>query len=426
MPEAYLFGAPLTVTPRRGPDVFPTGWVHHQVTMPSRAGVDAVAGAVQLVGPGDSQDEDIPLAAAVRHWCGEDIGQLSVRSATAAELTSEGSPVLRVDDLELHDPHLLDLPGCPLVAVDDDTPLLWVAATKVQSAEEPTAGWVPYGQSVVRWVDRDRSQPVAHTMNMAGLGSARDRDEAIERACEDLIAQDAVMTWWLHGLDQPLPVVLPACDLVQAWGRSPLELRLRTLPSPSGVRAVLAAVLDPDRGVATMSPAAGPNAAAEAASQALWQHAVAHDLLSRNGDLHRTGTPGLLPHRPDRNYLVGAGPGLRQAVDPVSNVQLGLDPSVLTRIDERTSPWSAAEARVEGHTKPLAALTRAGHEVWVVDLTTPEVAAAGWHCVRVISTDLARIPVAAFPLDPMGRTSRAASSTGLGTTCFEPLPYPGW
>ncbi len=392
MPEATagvgLFDAPLRVVRRPVLDGFPSGFVHQQVTMPARPGVDGVAAAVQLVQPGASADGDVAVASAVRHWCGEDLGQLEVRSASAAELLAEGEPVLRLTDLALHDPAVLDEPGCPLVRVDDATRLLWTRGVRHRRGADPVEGWAPYGQAVVRWLERDPSQPLAHTMNMAGLGAATSVRSAVDEACDNLVAQDAVTRWWFGG-SSPLPALE-----VPTWWDGPLELRLRRLPSRFDVEVVLAVVRDHEHDLAGLSPAAGPDASRRAAARALWQLSVARDLASPTSGLLASGMPGLLPHAPDRRYLAA---GVRGAVDPMSAVQLGLDPSVLAEVDRRTSPGREAAL-------PTADALR---EVWVVDLTTPDVAAAGWHCVRALAPGLARIPVPAF-----------AQRQGL--------PYPGW
>jgi thiazole/oxazole-forming peptide maturase SagD family component len=426
MPEPGLFDTPLSMTHRRRAPGFPIGWLHHQVTMPRCSGVDAVAGAVQFLGPDDSPDHDVPVAAAVRHWCGEDLGQLTVRRSTAADLAREGAVLLRLDDLDLHDPALLEHPGCPLVPVGADTPLLWATGTRHRQHAPVSSGWVPYGQVVVRWLERDSSQPVAHTMNMTGLGAAGTREAAIEQACAELIAQDAVMTWWLHGGDDR-PLSLPApVEVLEGWDHSLLDLRLRVLPSTTGCQVVLAIVRNLQAEVVTVAPAAGPNAVKQAIAQALWQQTVALDLLSSTGGLHRQATPGVMTHRADRSYLTGAGPDLRLAVDPLSNVQLGLDPAVLSRLDERTAAGAAGTRDFDSALSARDAVLAEGRDLWVVDLTTPDVAEAGWNCVRVIATDLARIPVAAFGLDPAGRTARAARVLGMAQIETEPLPYPGW
>lgn len=416
-----LFVEGLAVTPMAHAGL-PPGFQHLQVRMPPRRGVDATAVAVAMCEAEDPPPREHVIAASVRHWCGEDLGQLRVVESGAQEL-AQLAPVLRLADLELHDPILHDEPGCPLAQVAERTPLPWVPASRLD-APCAGAGWVPYGQAFVRYLDGRPDHPVAHAMNFAGLAAATDPGEAVERACADLVAQDALTAWWLRGGR----VALEACEagpvVSSAWGTSPLFLRLLRLPSATGLPVALAVVDDEDRDVVTLAARVEVE---EAVAAALWQHVCARDLLDRDGDLVGSGAPGLLKHRPGRDYLSAAGPGAQRAVDPMAALQLGLDPRLVDRVRVRTTPVRGAAAPYGGIATRSAreALLTAGHHLWVVDLTTPDVAEAGWSCVRVLATDTARIPVPAFRADPEGRVLRAARSLGWAPS-LEQLPLPSW
>ncbi|QGQ19419.1 hypothetical protein GC089_09500 [Cellulomonas sp. JZ18] len=439
MPDAALLDALTAVRLRHGPGL-PPGFHHHQVRMPPAPGVDAHAVAVQLTD--GRPDPDVLVDAVVRHWAGEDHGQLDVVDATAAQLRARGVPLLDLSDLRLVDPDVLARPGCPLVRVDDRTRTAWVAATRHRADGTVTAGRVPYSQAVVRWLDARPDLPVAHTMNMTGLGAGRGDAAALEAACRDVAAQDAAWTWW-SDTAAPTPEAVPVVQgVATAWGASPLSLDLRRLPSPLGVPVVLAVVDDGD--VATVAVAAGPDHEAQprAAARALWQLVVARDLADAGGSLVRSGVPGLAPYRRDRDYLDAAGPGFRGLVDPLAHVQLTLDPAVRTRLHARLGPGSArrraqragASTRADAPRDPratagwsgaTAAVRAAGRDVWVVDLTTPEVAATGWRCVRVLVPGTSRLPVGAFPPDP-AVAHAAARDLGRRPGPAEVLPWPGW
>ncbi|MFC8190286.1 hypothetical protein ACFUMH_01345 [Cellulomonas sp. NPDC057328] len=424
MPEAAL-DALHAVRLTHGPDL-PAGFHHHQVRMPVARGVDAHAVAVQLTdGPADP---DVLVDAAVRHWAGEDHGQLDVLDTTAADLRAAGVPVLTLDDLRLVDPEVLAQPGCPLVRVEDRTRTAWAAATWHAPDGTVATGRVPYAQAVVRWLDARPDVPVAHPLNMAGLGAGRDRAAAVEAACRDLAAQDAAWTWWADA-DAPAPPPVPlAAGVARAWGASPLTLDVRRLPSHLGASVALAAVDDGD--VTTVAVAAGPDerAQATAAARALWQLVVARDLADAGGSLLRSGAPGLAPHRQGRDYLAAAGPGHRRLVDPLGHVQLTLDPVVRDRLRDRLGrrPTVTASARGAGPGVASAAAVRAaGSDLWVVDLTTPDVAAHGWCCVRVLVAGASRLPVGAFPPDPVVARG-AARRLGREPGPVEQAPWPGW
>ncbi len=428
---ANLFTAPLEVVRRHYLPPMPPGWCHHQVRMPNKAGVDGWAGAVQLVGAGESPDIETAVLSAVRHWCGEYQGQVEVREATLTELKAEGDPVVGLDDLLLHDPALLDQPGCPLTRVNASTAMRWVRGVRHRTGAAPTPGWVPFSQTVVRWLETFPGQPVAHAMNMAGLGAGNSYDTAVEHAAADLLAQDAVMTWWRHGGQAVLTRVSPTERVQQSWSGSPLRLRLHRLPTPNGFPVVLATVVDTTDQLVTLSARAADSldeAADQAVAHALWQHACARDLLDPGGDLRSTAVPGLQPYRNDRAYLAGSGPGHRRVVDPMGNLELGLDPRLAAAVLQRTrrsSPPSRDSRTRQGGSAFQTLLDR-GQQAWIVDLTTDEVAAAGRRCVRVLAPESLRVPAAAFPPGPAAHAAAAAETYGWPAQPPELLPYPGW
>lgn len=427
VPDApAVLDALTAVRLRHGPDV-PPGFHHHQVAMPAARGVDAHAVAVQLVGgpPGvpDAPDPDVLTAAAVRHWAGEDHGQLDVVRTSADALRADGVPVLTLAELGLVDPQVLAAPGCPLVRVDARTALTWVRATRVGPDGVVAGGRVPYGQVVVRYLDGRPDEPVAHPLTMAGLGAAPGPDAAVEAAWADVVAQDAAWTWWSDAA-APVPGTLPPDpEVAAAWAGSPLRLDLRVLPSPllaGGAADVVLAVVD-DGVVTTLAVAAGPRAQQAAAARALWQLVVARDLADPAGSLVRSGAA---VHRPAADHLAAAGPGARGLVDPLHHVQLTLDPVVRARVHARLGGVrTVAPAALPAPAAPLTAdpsVTR-----WVVDLTTPDVAARGWACARVLVPGASRLAPGAFPPDPaVART--AARRLGRTAGPRETVPWPGW
>ncbi|GIG41165.1 YcaO-like family protein [Cellulomonas phragmiteti] len=453
MPDAVLDA--LTAVRLRHPPDLPPGFHHHQVTMPAAHGVDAHAVAVQLVadgpdGPG-APDPDVLTAAAVRHWAGEDHGQLDVVRTSADALRAAGVPVLTLEDLGLVDPAVLATPGCPLVRVDGSTPLTWVRATRIgppghgidgRGTDGAATGRVPYGQVVVRYLDGRPDEPVAHPLTMAGLGAGPTPDAAVAAAWADVVAQDAAWTWWSDtAAPAPRPLA-PVPDLVRAWGRSPLRLDLRALPAPllaGGAEGAVLAVVD-DGAVTVLAVAAGPRAQHAAAARALWQLVVARDLADPGGSLVRSGAA---VHRPSGDHLAAAGPGARGLVDPLHHVQLALDPTVRRRVHARlgglrtTAPARGTQRSSSPGADPapgahgaLAAVHGAlaadpAAVPWVVDLTTPDVAARGWACVRVLVPGASRLAPGAFPPDPAVARA-AARRLGREPGPRESVPWPGW
>lgn len=394
-------------------DGYPPGLCHLQVALPERSGVDAQAVAVTWTGLGRTPDPDVAQAAVVRTWCGEDVGQLRVRDASACALASDLQTVLTLDELAVHDPALYGEAGCPLEVLTAYHSVPWVPATRYRvsvGGQSTLAGWVPYSQAVVRYPDGRPDHPIVHTMNLTGLGAGRTWSEATAAACADVLAQDAVIRWWCDAR-RPLEAVVPSRAISGSWGDSPLSLSLGRLPSATPYGVALAVVDDCEHDVVTLAARTSYD---EAVAAALWQHICAVDLLEAGGDLHGQGITGLLAHRPGRDYLSAAGPGWRAALDPMAALQLGLDPEVVGALRRRSPapvpPWHQQDGISHGIRDDFTDLLAGGFDVWVVDLTAPEAAAEGWSCVRVLVPGLARIPVPAFA-SPIGPTS---------------LPYPGW
>ncbi|WP_370894667.1 YcaO-like family protein [Janibacter sp. GXQ6167] len=417
-----LFDHPLRVT-RQQHRGLPTGLSYEQIELPPVAGVDSVATAVQLPVPPAAPDPDVTLAAAARVWCGEDRGQLVMRRASVAELERDGELVLAPDAINGVAPAVLAAKGCPLRTVGRDEPVRWVRAVL-----QDQHGWVPYLQAVTRGLEIHPDEPLTHPVNFAGLVAARGRSDAVNAGLADAIGQDALVLWW-HGRAAVGRLRCPA-DL---GGTPGLAVRCLLLSSPTKVPVVLAAVTDEVEGITTIAVAAvdqrgpteGEPAIRAAVARASWQLVLSRALDAGGVAFAAGRPPGTLDHRCDRHYLEAAGPNLRRALDPLAALQLGLDPRVQDRL-VRLIEAADALPEIEQITAPTATMEEqaraAGHALWVVDLTTPDVRAGGWHCVRVIVPDLLRVPVPAFPPDLSARLGQGVG----GSANANALPLPGW
>lgn len=355
--------------------------------------MDAVAPVVDLRPPGAPRPPDVVAEAVARLWCGEDVGQLTVREAAARTLVDEGARVLRVEEVAPHDPDVVDEPGCPLVRPSDDVVLPWVSGRE----DDGRPVWVPYSLAVVRYLDGRPGHPLVHTPHLAGLGSASTADQARDRALADLVAHDALHRWWTApALSETLAT--PG-RVLAAWADSPLRLALRRLPAPSGRLVALALVDDPERDVVVPAVAARHRDEAEdvwlarAAAQAVWRWGSAVDLLDPRGALH-SAAPGLLPHRADRAYL-SSDP--RAGIDPLAQLQLGLDPRAVRRLRALTAPAPApAPAPASGVPQSADPATSSPRRAVTVGLTAPSTPVPGHHVVRVLAPSLRLSPVPAF------------------------------
>lgn len=427
----------------------PSGFRHQHAELPRLANAnpawvtDLLAPAGVLVdshGTGPVSTEAVQ-ASGVAHYCGAYLGQGRHRRASWAQLAAAGEDAVDPASLELHDPALTTEPGSPLVPFDRDLEVSWLAGTRrTGTAGAAGAGspcWVPLSLVHAGWLGATHQgvQPTTNLDNLVGLAAARTAGEAAERGAEHVIAQDAVAVWWARG-SRLAPVAVPE-PVAAAWGPVPVDAQVTLLdvPSTTGHPVVLAVVDDPTRDIVTAGSAAGPTsavAAERAVVEALLQHAWARDLDSPVGLVRRATelgngqVAGLAEHRPHRDYLAAHRGDLRDVVDPMVHVELGLDTWVVAETRRRTSPCDSRLVERRGRGTALDALVASGLGAVTVDVTTADVAASGWSAVRVVSPGAASLLPAAFPLSPSGRLERASRHLGWGVTPSPVRVYPGW
>jgi ribosomal protein S12 methylthiotransferase accessory factor len=131
------------------------------------------------------------------------------------------------------------------------------------------------------------------------------------------------------------------------------------------------------------------------------------------------------PWRADRAYLDDFRADFRDVGDLECQMQLHLDP----RARETVRPWTLAGPRRPLESVPSLPdrglgtyqhlVERAGYEIVVVDLTTPDVAASGLRVVRVVVPGLVSNFPAAFPFTGHRRLQDAPVDLGWRD---EPLP----
>ncbi|WP_265521200.1 YcaO-like family protein [Oerskovia flava] len=387
------------------------------------SGRDALPGAAR----------EAALASAVAHLAGPWTGASTVRHASPAELAASGADHLDPQDLAVTDPAVLAHPGSPLSPLEPDRPLAWVQGHRVTDGAPV---WVP-----LRFVHTHADPPpvadqdVSAFHNLAGMAAGRTRDEAVRRGLAHVVSHDAVARWW-RSAQAPAPRRLVVPDgLAADWAGAGVRLDLRRVPSRFTWPVVLAVVRDHEHRVLGIGHAAGPldDAARTAALDALVQLVSARDLdrpdsLVRRAAADGVGAvPGLLDHRPARDYLdaapvleVAGAPGTEPlvvrpaALDPMVHLQLGLDPRVQERVAARLGAHDAPSgAGMDAEHHPERAVDPAAHAV-VVETTPPALRGGEWSAVRVLRPRALRLEPAAFPLRPPHTGPR------------ERTPYPGW
>ncbi|WP_181783561.1 YcaO-like family protein, partial [Pseudonocardia pini] len=213
-------------------------------------------------------------------------------------------------------------------------------------------------------------------------------------------------------------------------------VRLLRIPSEFDVPVLAAFVEDPAGLVAFGSACrADPReAAAKALVEAYAMLALTAEVADPDSALWQAVARGELaahtfrPFRADRRYLDDFRPDLRDVTDLPTLAQYYLDPrrqgAPLDRL--RVGPELALDDVPPG-SDPLPQLAAAGLPAYAVDLTTPDVRAAGLSVVRVVVPGLYGNAPAAFPHLGGDRLHRVPAEQGwiaAPTTEDTLYPYP--
>jgi ribosomal protein S12 methylthiotransferase accessory factor len=294
-------------------------------------------------------------------------------------------------------------PDFPLTTIDPDAPLRWLPARSLITG---ACVWVPV---VMAHLMRPLS-PAETTwvQTSSGCAAADSPERALLGACRELIERDALAIAWLQRL--PLPRIAP-CELDDevssslALDEDRERIRLFDATSDLGVPVVLA-VLTRGRGTPTVGAGCARSLSA-AALKALGDLTICRAVVEPGGrqderdETPRAAFAHLLGHRlgahrgdrdRDRGHRGDRGDRHRGDWDRGHRGQRG----------QRARPGSA-RSRASGSSSEvarelaatIAVLAAESRELVAVDLTPPELMAAGIHVIRAIAPPL--IPFLAHP-----------------------------
>lgn len=368
------------------------------------------------------------IGESVERYCGNHMGQSELRWASYDELIARGEEAVDPDSLVLYSDSLYDAPGCPFVRFTRDLHVRWVKGNCV-SHDRPV--WLPVTIVFVNWLaaELEHRHPLTNYMNFSGIAAGRTLEQALVSGIEELVERDATMVWWLNA--HPLGAVEPTGELTALWDARSLQLGQRpsliALDNEFGI-PVIAGVLHNDRdGWLNIGFAARPDpvaAAAKAWTEALTLQegsrdlAIEDSLIRQAVDWGFASYAGLKDWRADRRYLDDYRPDFRDVSDLMCQQQIFLDP----RAVEAVAPWSdVAVTRTFDELPRLpdrslrtyrSRIEPRGFEIYYVDLTTPDVAAAGMHAARVVIPGMVANFPAAFPMLGRGRVQQTAVDLG--------------
>ncbi|MDP2711163.1 MAG: YcaO-like family protein [Solirubrobacteraceae bacterium] len=368
------------------------------------------------------------IGESVERYCGNHMGQSELRWASYDELIRAGEEAVDPDGLVLYSDRLYDAPGCPFTRFTRDLQVRWVKGSCV-SHDRPV--WLPVTLVFVNWLaaELEHRHPLTNYMNFSGIAAGRTLEHALVSGIEELVERDATMVWWMNA--EPLPAVRPTAELAALWDARSLEHGQR----PSLIALdnefqipVVAGVLHNDRdGWLNIGFAARPDpveAAAKAWTEALTLQegsrdlAIEDSLIRQAVDWGFASYAGLKEWRADRRYLDDYRGDFRDVTDLMCQQQVFLD----RRAVDAVAAWTDVPAQRTFDELPRlpdrslatyrSRIESRGLEIYYVDLTTPDVAAAGMCAARVVIPGLVANFPAAFPMLGRGRVQQAA--VGLG------------
>jgi len=342
-----------------------------------------------------------------------------------AHLIPPGLPAARYQDLEgdaidpaavaLYDAGQYAQPGFPFAALDAGTITHWADGEDLLD-RHPVA--VP---AALVWPGHHRlaDRPLAPVLQ-AGLATGATRQIAEQHALTEVVERDAMTLGWT-GRAGLRPVEPPGWLARLARGpHRRLEARFLAFPNEFDVPVIGALLADPETGRLCLGTGCRPGPLA-AALKALGEAFQLLMLLDEYDDpagafaaaATQPSSP-LSPWRADRAYLAQRRDDLRDVVDYGAHLQLALDPAYRKRFNDELAeavadrpPWVLPNDDT-GEAPDLAPrLTERGHRPVSVDLTTPDVRAAGLTVVRVVVPGLYGNAAAGLPFLGGERISRA-------------------
>ncbi|WP_204030307.1 YcaO-like family protein [Sinosporangium siamense] len=334
------------------------------------------------------------LGEAVERYAGHLVAGSRLRRDTWERLTEAGEDAVDPETLALYGAAQYERPGFPFCGLRRTDAADWVAG---RDGDGGTV-WVP--ASLV-WLAPGEHATVngrpTHLPIAAGIAAGPTLRAAAAAALAEVLERHALATAW-HGVSgfprlpgPPLP--LPAGARL-SWHAVPNLLR-------APVVLCLARSDDGLLGVGcSLSPTAGASAR-KAAAEALQSLDALAEVVAGIPEWERP-RGALMPHRADRRYADSYAADLSDATDLMCTLQLLADPRVAEPVAARIlTPPPYGEASVSGAGQdlwdPYPALADRGLRPITVDLTTPDLASAGWAVARVVVPGLRSTGPAAFP-----------------------------
>lgn len=354
------------------------------------------------------------IGEAVERYCGNAVPE-TLLTSSFARLRSTHRRAVDPLELALYSARQYRAPGFPFVPMAHDLEIAWVLGRDLASGEDIL---VPASLVYLNYFRGGHAgEPRTNFQASAGIAAGATLEHAERSALEELFERDATAIWWLSGAPATAldlagdPALYPALAEARACG---LAVSFIAIPCAFGAPVVGAFVQDPAHTVVAFGTACRPSAeaaAAKALTEAIVTHTLSLELADPGSAFWAAVGSGRLPRRPyqpyrqDRAYRDELHDDWRELRDLRMHVQLYLDPRMQRGLSIRlgaakleTRPGATPIPPANAREVYLARLAARGHRAIAVDLTTPDVRAAGLSVVRIVAPGLYGNAPAAFPL----------------------------
>lgn len=367
---------------------------------------------------------------AIERYCGNVTDFSRLTFASHNELARAGRRGIDPRELVLFSDEQYANPRFPFVAFDRDLRTHWVPGISLVDQSDVL---VPAALAFVNWnTGLSLYSPRTNPAYYPGIAAGTDGASALANALEEVVERDASMVWWWSGHRLP---TAPDADATVAALVSPewreqhgMRVSVTPLVNAVGIASVAVVVDSARQDLLTVGLAArsSPEAAvAKALLEALGLQESALDMQVADGGFWQSQKDSdddgaVRPVRLDRAYLDSYSRTFRDVTDLFCQLQIQLDPRAArtTRMRVGASGGSGLAGLPSFARRDpdeyVATLAARGFEAFAVDLTTPDVAAAGWSVSRVVIPGLVPNFPTAFP--PLGRRRLQEEPMRLGWT----------
>ena len=255
--------------------------------------------------------------------------------------------------------------------VSDTHPIDWVwsaSLTRNRPALVPAS---------LVFLGRERHPPNDFVAEVTSTGAAChvSLPHAVLAGLCEVLERDALTIWWQNRLPPTEldPTGTPVAELLPGLDRAGYRLKLYTLPTASPFPVVLAqATSEGAQPCAAVGVACRPSPEAAALRAAFEAVQVLVRLCARG------------PHRPDRVRTLDDHADFYATPAGARLLHRAVAPATTQRLDEVSNPaarWPDVLSQIDG---AVSALEKGGLEVLVSELSTVDVALAGYSVVRVL------------------------------------------